>query len=307
MAETKIFLHPLVIMNIADHQARKIADQKDYNPKEPPRILGAVFGIQKNQNIEIFSSIELFYELDNEKQIRIDSDAFGEDTDLFKQIYPDHELLGWYSTASEILPTDLPFHKKFSEYNESPLYIRMDPNIKKDAKGIPVTVYRLELKVVKDSANTMQFVELPFKIVSEPAERVATDHIINDKEGASKGSQIVPEFETLKNATKSLQHRVKLLIDYLDAVEKGKIKPDQGILQGINSVCNRLPTMVNEKFQEDFHSELANSMMMTYLASMNKTGDQVDKMLDLYESLNDGGIRGGRRGGGGGRGIGKLF
>jgi len=53
--------------------------------------------------------------------------------------------------------------------------------------------------------------------------------------------------------------------------------------------------MVNEKFQEDFHSELANSMMMTYLASMNKTADQVDKMLDLYDSVNEGG-RGGRRG-----------
>jgi len=173
--------------------------------------------------LKIFSSIEIPYDFDDEKHIRINSDAFGEDTDLYKQIYPDHELLGWYSTTSEILPTDLPFHKRFSEYNESPLYIRMDPITRKDSKGIPVTIYRLELKINKDSINNMEFVELPFKIVSELAERVTTDHIINDKEGAVKGSQIVPEFETLKTATISLQQRIKLLVDYLDAVEK-KIK-----------------------------------------------------------------------------------
>merc|ERR1719461_2202043 len=135
MSSSQIFLHPLVIMNIADHQARAVAESTSkYDPKNPPRVLGAVFGIQVGQRVEIMSSVELPYELDDEKQIRINDDEFGEDRDLYGQVYPEHELLGWYSTESKIEDIDMPFHKRFTEYNEGPLYIRMDPKVRSDAK-----------------------------------------------------------------------------------------------------------------------------------------------------------------------------
>jgi len=293
---SKIFLHPLAIMNIADHQARKVSEEKNFNPQNPPRVLGAVFGTQKDQTIEILSSIELPFKYDEEKQIRIDDDMFGEDTELYKQIYPDHECLGWYATGSRIHDTDMPFHKRFCEYNESPLYIRMDPLPTKNAKTLPITIYRSELKIVKNGENELRFASLPFKVVSELSERVTTDHIIQNREGAATGSQIAPEFDTLKNALGSLRQRVQLLVDYLTAIETGKVQPNQNILQGINSVCNRLPTMVHEKFKQDLQSELANGMMMTYLASMTKTAEQVDKVVDLYEQVNEQGARGRMRG-----------
>ena len=72
---SQIFLHPLVIMNIADHQARSVAESGKYDPKNPPRVLGAVFGIQVGQRVEIMSSVELPYSFDEEKQIRINDDA----------------------------------------------------------------------------------------------------------------------------------------------------------------------------------------------------------------------------------------
>ena len=31
----------------------------------------------------------------------------------------------------------------FTEYNESPLYLRMDPKVRTDAKALPITVYRV--------------------------------------------------------------------------------------------------------------------------------------------------------------------
>ena len=142
---TQIFLHPLVIMNMADHQARQVAESAKYDPRKPPRVLGAVFGIQLNQRVEIISSIELPFTYDDEKQMRIEDDAFAEDTDLYKQIYPEHELLGWYCTATQITNIDMPFHKRFTEYNESPLYLRMNPIVRTDAKALPVTVYRVKL------------------------------------------------------------------------------------------------------------------------------------------------------------------
>jgi len=289
-------------MNIADHQARQVAEIGKYDPKNPPRVLGAVFGIQINQRVEIMSSVELPYSFDEEKQIRINDDSFAEDQDLYKQIYPEHELLGWYSTSSQIEPVDMPFHKRFTEYNESPLYLRMDPKVRTDAKELPVTVYRSELRQEKDQNRTV-FVSLGYKVVSDPAERLTTDHIIQDKDIPTKGSAIVPAYDTLLKALVALRARIKVCVDYLDSLEttgdeqkKNDEKPNFEILRSIESVCNRLPIMTNDKFNADFFNEMSNGMMMTYLASMTKTAAKVNSMLDLYDNIMESGGRGPRRG-----------
>jgi len=284
----------LAIMNIADHQARHVAESGGtYDPKNPPRVLGAIFGVQKGASVEVISSVELPFRIDEEKQIRINDDAFAEDADLYKQIYPEHECLGWYSTATEIKSTDLPFHKRFTDYNESPLYLRMDPLPKKSDKSLPVTVYRMELKVVKEKTEQV-FVDLAFKVYSEPAERVTTDHVMRNKDIAVKGSQIVPQFEELRNAMGSLQERMELLIEYLNAVESKKVAPNREVLELIQGVTNRLPTMKSEKFREDFSTELTTGMIMTYLAAMTKAAAKVNDSFDLYDLTSDGGRGGGR-------------
>ena len=299
---SKIFIHPLVIINIADHQAREVAECKHYDSAKPPRILGALFGVQKDQRVEVMNSVELPYKIDDEKNIRIDDDAFAEDTDLHKQIYPEHECLGWYSTCLAIQNEDETFHQRFKEYNESPLYLTMNPKISKQSKNLPINIYRMETKKKSKNDNNLVnvFVSLDYKIVSEPAERIATDEVLQTKDLATKGSLIEPEFEILSNAIDSLQQRIKLLIDYLNKIESNQIKPNDQILRNIQSVCNRLPTNTHEKFKNDFINEMSNGMMMTYLSSMTKTATKVNSTLNLYDQLNDGrgaGIGGPRKGG----------
>jgi len=291
---SQLFLHPLVIMNIADHQARHVAEAAQYDPKNPPRVMGAVFGVQGKAGVEIMSSVELPYSLDDEKQIRINDDAFAEDTDLYKQIYPEHELLGWYSTSSQIESFDMPFHRRFSEYTEAPLYLRMDPKVRSDAKALPVTVYRAELRTEKNQNRTV-FAELGFKVLSDPSERLTIDHIIQDKDEVTKGSAVVPAVDTLKNAMSALRARIAVLVEYLDFVEKEKEEANLEILRSIESVCSRLPIMTNDKFNQDFYDEMSDGMMMTYLASMTKAAAKVSTVLDLNDSLMESkGGRGGR-------------
>lgn len=282
-------------MNIADHQARCVAESASYNPSAPPRVLGAIFGIQLNNRVEVMSSLEAPYSFDEEKQIRIDDDTFAEDTDLYKQIYPEHECLGWYSTAEGILDTDMTFHKRFHEYNESPLYLRMNAIISSTDKSLPVTLYRSELRQVNNSNQTI-FISLPFKVVSDPSERLTTDHIIQNKDVPYKGSVIVPQYDTLINALKSLRVRLKVLVDYLG--NNNNKNKDLEVLRKIESVTNRLPLMTNEKFNEDFFNEMCNGMIMTYLSSMIKSAQKVSSMLDLYEKVMENNSNSGMGGGG---------
>ncbi|ETO28614.1 COP9 signalosome, subunit CSN6 [Reticulomyxa filosa] len=178
----------------------------------------------------------------------------------------------------------------------------------------------MELKVAKEKTDQV-FVELPFKVYSEPAERLTTDHVIRNKDIATKGSQIVPAFDEMKNAMVSLQQRIQLLIEYLNAVESKKVAPNREVLELIQGVTNRLPTMSSEKFSDDFSTvlflekmiyiyihiskicigiflfvcdikELSTGMIMTYLAAMTKAAAKVNDTFDLFELTSDG--RGGR-------------
>ncbi len=55
----QIDLHPLVIINISDHYTR--AKVGGTTPGAPPRVIGALLGIQNGRNIEISNSFELVY------------------------------------------------------------------------------------------------------------------------------------------------------------------------------------------------------------------------------------------------------
>lgn len=56
----QIDLHPLVIINISDHFTRaKVESTAPTAP--PPRVIGALLGVQNGRNIEISNSFELVY------------------------------------------------------------------------------------------------------------------------------------------------------------------------------------------------------------------------------------------------------
>lgn len=55
----QIDLHPLVIINISDHYTRAKVEAPSSNP--PPRVIGALLGVQNGRDIEISNSFELVY------------------------------------------------------------------------------------------------------------------------------------------------------------------------------------------------------------------------------------------------------
>lgn len=53
-ATLNVLLHPLVIINVSDHYTRA-----KVSSASPARVMGALLGIQKNRDVEIFNSFEL--------------------------------------------------------------------------------------------------------------------------------------------------------------------------------------------------------------------------------------------------------
>lgn len=116
------FLHPLVIMNISEHWTRLKAQEEG----KPQPVYGALIGKQKGRNIEIMNSFELNYSIENGNVI-IDKVFYLHKEEQFKQVFPDLDFLGWYTTGAEPDIKDINVHKQILEINESPVFLKLNP------------------------------------------------------------------------------------------------------------------------------------------------------------------------------------
>ena len=104
----RIQLHPLVVMNIADHLTRARYRQTD--PKKPGhRVIGVILGRQDGRTLEIMNSIELSFEETNPAdaqvtQITINEEFATKRITAYKTMFPELEAVGWYSVKGQSGP-----------------------------------------------------------------------------------------------------------------------------------------------------------------------------------------------------------
>nr|GEX04150.1 COP9 signalosome complex subunit 6a-like [Tanacetum cinerariifolium] len=129
-------LHPLVIVNISDHHTRVKAQSQlppdtchqDNNNSSSSssvanntnRVFGCVIGVQRGRTVEIFNSFELLYDPVTNSLDR----AFLENKqELYKKVFPNFYILGWYSTGADAEESDMQIHKALMDINESPVVV----------------------------------------------------------------------------------------------------------------------------------------------------------------------------------------
>jgi len=284
-------IHPLVVMSLADHYTReKLQYKKD-------RAVGLLFGKQKGYIVTVFESQSL-------SDMSSETLASFEKTDLenFKQIYPDYECVGWYSTGDKIRQGDSKIHSALTKSveeekegstdwrSEHPMFVLLDPSPRDDQRDLPLQVFEESVKIVGDKRTT-DFIKTPFKITSDEAERVTVVHcarVITGDEGKEQSAVITP-YTTLKKSMISLNDRLKILAKFLDDVQKGKVKADQKVLRKIKALCNRLPTMNSSAFRDDFFSEYNDALLVTYLASITKSQSALSDLVEKFNMATFGG------------------
>jgi COP9 signalosome complex subunit 6 len=313
-------LHPLVIFNIADHHTRaqlspvSAASGTPVSAASSSRVIGAVFGQVVDRTVHVINSFELEYSImhidEYKDSIAFNEDTFLADTELYKSVFPNHEFLGWYSTGTVPSKSDLFAHQTLTKYNENPLYFVMNTNIPEGADELPISAYVVEVHFV-DNQAVSEFVKVPYKVLTNEAERISIDHIAADvsASGEDTGSQMSLPLMSIVKALTSLESRVQTMHDYLTQFAEGKIEHDQSgqsdeILKQIKTVCNRLPTMDSDRFEREFAQEYCDGMLLTYLATLTKVQSGMKETISKFNVINEsrrdrrmGGHGGGERGG----------
>jgi len=280
----EVALHPLVIINVSDHWTRARVTGSEKNP----RVIGAVLGTQKGREIEIFNSFELIYDV-IDGEVIIDFEYFVLKQEQFKKVYPTYDFLGWYSTQSQVQPTDIGIHKQMITVNESPLYMVLNTSAAghPGTKELPIEVFDTELHMVNNEP-TMLFVKVPYKIQTGEAERIGVDHVAHvTPSGGADGSQFNAHMVGIHNAVKMLNLRVKMLVKYLEEVKKGTVPVNQALLRHIFCLVNLLPAIDTPTFREEFLSEYNDVLLTAYLASMTKSTNTINELVEKFNIAFD--------------------
>ncbi|GJN15831.1 hypothetical protein PR202_gb02774 [Eleusine coracana subsp. coracana] len=276
-------LHPLVIVNVSDHYTRvkaQAACSGDSSSSsgavagQPPRVFGCVIGVQRGRMVEIFNSFELVLD---PVTGTLDRAFLEKKQELYKKVFPDFYVLGWYSTGSDVQDTDMLIHKALMDVNESPVYLLLNPAINLSQKDLPVTIYESE------------------------AERISVDHVAHLKpsDGGSAATQLAAHLTGIHSAIKMLNSRVRVIHQYLVAMQKGlyiclgedcecivklrnvvRLQVDNSLLRQVASLVRRLPAMESQKFQDDFLMEYNDTLLVTYLAMFTNCSSTMNELVE---------------------------
>ncbi|CAI0396965.1 unnamed protein product [Linum tenue] len=315
-------LHPLVMVNISDHYTRvksqmnpPVTSTSCSNtngngngeggdsaavkaPAPPPRVYGCVIGVQRGRTVEIFNSFELLYDSATDS---LDRAFLLKKQELYKKVFPNFYVLGWYSTGSDAEESDMHIHKALMDINESPVYVLLNPAINHAQKDLPVTIYESEMHVI-DGIPQLIFVNSSYTIETVEAERISVDHVAHLKpsDGGSAATQckflcpLAAHLTSIHSAIKMLNSRIRVLHHYLVAMQKGEIPYENSLLRQVSSLLRRLPAIESEKFQDDFLMEYSDTLLITYLAMFTNCSSTMNELVEKFNTAYD---RHSRRGG----------
>ncbi|XP_046854379.1 COP9 signalosome complex subunit 6-like [Xenia sp. Carnegie-2017] len=275
-----IQLHPLVVMNISDQYTRIRAQANGGNPQ----IFGALLGTQEGRNMEILNSFELQFDvIDND--VIINTEYYHTKAEQFSQVFKDLDFLGWYTTGNIANETDLKVHQQMCQINESPVLLKLNP-VAARTNELPINMYESVIDV-EDGKTRMLFIELPFTLATEEAERIGVDHVAKiSSSGVVEGSAS-EHLLSIYNSIKMLYSRIKIIVDYTKAVQEGELEANHEVMRDILSLTQRLPVMTNDLFKEDFFNQCNDVVLMSYLATITKGCNTMNELIMKFNVVYD--------------------
>lgn len=274
-----VSLHPLVIMNISEHWTRVRAQEG-----KPKQVIGALIGKQKGRNIEVMNSFELHFDA-IDKDVVIDMEYYNTKEEQFKQVFSEMDFLGWYTTGDSPTEADIHVHKQICEINESPIMLKMNPLARNT--DLPVAVYESVIDLINGEA-TMLFIELQYTLATEEAERIGVDHVARmSTADTGESSNVAEHLIAQHSAIKMLHSRVKLILEYIRAVEAGEIPKNHEVLRDAYSLCYRLPVLNTDRFKEDFFNQCNDVCLMSYLGTITKGCNTINQFVNKFNVMYD--------------------
>jgi len=195
--------------------------------------------------------------------------------ELYLQTFPNYELVGWF----HILPNrpmhpvqlSLALHEQMMRVCDNPILMVMDPAQQQSATGgeLPLRAYEpiyIDLKI--------EFVELPLRIETGEAERIAVADVVKGTGAADY--ELAARLGLQASALRMFHQRLATIRSYVRAVRAGDAPPDYDLLRRINAFTTQL----------NKHATLADVSVNSKGISNKAGGGTNTTTSNVFEALN---------------------
>ena len=328
-------LHPRVLFKISDAYTRikvgttSTAGEDDSDPAamEIERVgvagegssvpchtaVGCLLGEQQGRVVEIVNSFDML-------SMDFDWAMFQRKIDLFKEMYPNIDVVGWYVT----MPKDAALgeehfrlHKAFAvTWCPSPVVMAYDPRPSAGA-GQKATENALRLFDSEEHNGQTVFRVARHEMHQADVERIVVNQFrdlmdASDDPAANKANAVMKNHQNyLKSAVDALIERVTRLQQALIGIKEGRLEYDEGAVTAIAAFVDRLPLAADgislaksdvpsERMVEEQKDVLLKSLLAGTMAAMASL--ETHAKFDARKVLAKEESRGGKHAHGQGRG-----
>uniref|UniRef100_A0A2C9LCR6 COP9 signalosome complex subunit 6 n=1 Tax=Biomphalaria glabrata TaxID=6526 RepID=A0A2C9LCR6_BIOGL len=166
--------------------------------------------------------------------------------------------------------------------NESPVFLQLNPQAR--TSDLPISMFESVIDLVRGEA-TVLFVDIPYTLATEEAERIGVDHVARMSTADTGDSSTAEHLVAQHSSIKMLHNRIKIILAYIQASQKDEVAKNHDILRDCYSLCYRLPVLNSQRFQEDYYTQCNDVCLMAYLGAITKgsnTMNQVQYFVTIY-------------------------
>jgi len=239
-----------------------------------------LFGTQEGLRVDICAAVDFLCTQGSDGSYTLRRDIFDTSKELYLEVFPKHELLGWYSTGTSVEAGDVDLHKSISGDELWYLFL----NTGSVGSGtLPLTIHAL-VTPVNAGVPLCTFTPHTLTITSSEMEAITLDHVSTLHSAADSESAMKRQLGNATTAVESLYERIALLTDFLQKTKDGVVPFDHALLRHISSLCARLSSAQDEPhLTHTLHTESSDALLLSLLAGVTKGTTELTEMANKSE------------------------
>eukprot|EP00871_Galdieria_phlegrea_P005395 jgi/Galph1/5857/GphlegSOOS_G4467.1 len=251
-------VHPVVLLNIADHQMRRSERQH--------RVIGTLLGrVNVDGTVEITESFPVPHS-ETAEEVAVDIDYHRTMYELTRRVSTD-EVIGWYATGGAPDENSVLIHEFYCRECTPglvPVHLLLDAEQKND---LETKAYISCVRKIGDQPISTEFRQVELRIISGVSEAVGYEGLLQAVRHEEKKNlrSVSAEFDNLQSSLQKLLLLLEKVESYVKQVTSGKKRGDIAVGRYLSDTLSMIPHLDGSHFQKLFSDNLRDLLMILYL------------------------------------------
>ena len=87
------------------------------------------------------------------------------------------------------------------------------------------------------------------------------------------------------SAIKMLASRVRLVLEYVKAVERGELEHNHEVMRQVRALSHRLPVLESDRFRPEFYTQCNDVALITLLGTVMKSANNLNQFVNMFNTV----------------------